>query len=300
MRAHWEITAAVALFVAADMAMAQPPGGPPGRPPGERRERGGGSLEDFLSRLFRFDANEDQKLTKEELVDPRLAALFERADVDKDGVVTKEELTAVYKQNAPRLDSRRGGPPGEGFGPGGSPDRGPGSREGRERRPPPPPHDADFRDGPPGRRGNFNFRAGPPKEGDEHGDRPEPRERGGEHGDRPGPRGRDGERGGPPPAPPRPGEILPHFLQAELNLSDEQRQSLSELQKTVDARLSEILTNDQKEQLKELPRRRPGGPGGPGGFRGPGGPGGPGGPRRPDGPPSGEEDRGPRRRPPRP
>ncbi|MFO0946268.1 MAG: hypothetical protein U1D30_10020 [Planctomycetota bacterium] len=264
MRALWGITLAASVCVATNISLAQPPDGPP-RGPGDRHERDGRSLEGFLSRLLRFDGNKDEKLTKEELVDPRLAALFERADADKDGVVTKEELTVIFKEESVEPGPRRGGPPRGDFGPGGPPDDGPGRRGGRDRRPPPPPEDIDFRDGPPGRRGHFNFRDAPHGEGDDG-----PRERG--PNDRPRRAGRDGERGGPPPMPfppPRPGDILPHFLQDELDLSEEQRKSLGELQKEVDSKLAEILTNDQKEQLKEIQRRRPGGPGGP---RGPGGP----------------------------
>lgn len=90
-----------------------------------------------------------------------------------------------------------------------------------------------------------------------------------------GPRGRGG--------PPQPGQILPPFLQDELNLTDEQKKQVALLQKEVDEKLEKLLTGQQKEQLNELRQRfgrgRPGGPGGPGpegrrrGGRGPDGPG---------------------------
>jgi hypothetical protein len=81
---------------------------------------------------------------------------------------------------------------------------------------------------------------------------------------------------------PQPGQILPPFLREQLNLTADQQKQLDELQKEVDAKLSKILTDEQKAQIKEMAERGPGrgGPGGPGGDRG--GPGGPpdGGPRR--------------------
>ncbi len=81
--------------------------------------------------------------------------------------------------------------------------------------------------------------------------------------------------------PPRPGEILPAMLQQRLGLSSEQKTQIEALQKEVDAKLAQILTDEQKTQLKQI---RPRGPGGPGGFGG-GPPGGRERPPGPDGPP---------------
>jgi Spy/CpxP family protein refolding chaperone len=53
----------------------------------------------------------------------------------------------------------------------------------------------------------------------------------------------------------------------QLQLTDEQKNQLAELQKEVDAELEKVLTDDQKKLLKEL---RGLAPGGPGGFRPPG------------------------------
>jgi hypothetical protein len=71
---------------------------------------------------------------------------------------------------------------------------------------------------------------------------------------------------------PRPGEVLPEFLQGALQFSDEQKASLVALQKHVDAELEKILTDDQRKQLDEMSSaaRNFGFPG----FAGPGGPGG--------------------------
>ena len=40
-----------------------------------------------------FDADRNGKLTKSEVTDARLLGLFDRADANKDGTVTKEELS---------------------------------------------------------------------------------------------------------------------------------------------------------------------------------------------------------------
>jgi Spy/CpxP family protein refolding chaperone len=127
----------------------------------------------------------------------------------------------------------------------------------------------------------------------------------------PGGPGGFGPPGGPPPdgpggfgppggpgrggfgGPPRPGQILPPFMQERLNLTDNQKKQLEELQKEVDSRLGKILTSEQKQQLQEMRGGfGRGGFGGRGG-RGPGGPGrgGPGGP--PDGRRPGGDDRPP-------
>jgi hypothetical protein len=104
-----------------------------------------------------------------------------------------------------------------------------------------------------------------------------------------GPRGAGGGPGGRGPggpggfgAPPQPGQIMPTGLQDALGLSDKQKQQLAELQKEVDSRLDKILTSEQKQQLRELRDRGPGGFGPP--PTGAGGPGGgnPGDRRRPD------------------
>ena len=89
----------------------------------------------------------------------------------------------------------------------------------------------------------------------------------------PGGPGGFGPRGGPP----RPGQIMPGFLQEQLKLTDSQKKKLDALQAEVDARLSEILTDAQKKQLKEMRKR------GPGGF--------PGGPGRPEPPPPDDRER---------
>lgn len=89
----------------------------------------------------------------------------------------------------------------------------------------------------------------------------------------PGPGGAGGRGPGGPGGPggPQPGQVLPPFLQEQLNLTEAQRRELQDLQKDVDTRLGKILTPEQLQQLREMSRRGPGGggPGGPG--RPPGG-----------------------------
>lgn len=104
------------------------------------------------------------------------------------------------------------------------------------------------------------------------------------------PAGRGGPgRGGPGGpgmgGPPMVGEVLPRPVRDMLKLSNGQQKKLDALQKLVDSRLEQILTEEQKQQLQQMRERGPGGrggpggPGGPGGFGGPpDGPGGPGGP----------------------
>jgi EF hand len=112
MRTRMWILLASGLLLTAGSAVGQPPG-----------EDDSGASEKaaadrFVARMMTFDKNQDGKLTRDEITDPRLQRLFDRADANKDGVVTKEELVALFAQEAPRP---RGpgddfGPPG-GFGP---------------------------------------------------------------------------------------------------------------------------------------------------------------------------------------
>jgi hypothetical protein len=104
-------------------------------------------------------------------------------------------------------------------------------------------------------------------------------ESGGRQGGFGPPGGPGGPPGGPPSrlgsgaiGPPRPGQLLPPFLQDRLKLTAEQKKQLEELQKEIDSKLDKILTEEQRNQLKEMrggfgprvpgspPGRRPGGP----------------------------------------
>lgn len=69
-----------------------------------------------------------------------------------------------------------------------------------------------------------------------------------------GPGGRGPGFGGPP----QPGQVMPPFLQEQLKLSAEQRKLVEDLQKEVDGKLNKILSEEQKQQLKEMRERGPG------------------------------------------
>ena len=229
-----------ALLCAAALLTQLPAQPPPGRAAEGKDRPKAAAKSSLVDRMMAFDKNKDGKLTRDEITDERLLRLFEQADTNKDGVVTREELEALAKKLAAEDEDDGPGRGRRGRGPGDRPGRGPGAED-REPgdRPPPPP------DRGPGDRGR---------------------------GDRgPGPGGRG--PGGPPP---KPGTILPSFLQERLGLTADQKKQLEALQKDVDGKLAKILTEDQKKQLKEMAERGPGG-------RGPGG--------------RGPDDRGPARPP---
>jgi spore coat protein H len=63
--------------------------------------------------------------------------------------------------------------------------------------------------------------------------------------------------------PPRPGELMPASLQQMLRLTDEQKLRFAELQKETDARVDELLTEEQRAALKRIREGAPPGPGRP-------------------------------------
>lgn len=186
MRTQMKMLAALSTF-AAVLVMAAAIDAQPGGKKGDKGPKGGfgGSTEtvdEFVAKLMAFNTANNGKLTKEELTDKRLHALFDRADANKDGIVTREELVALYQKE--KLE-------GGGFG-GDKGDKGP--------------------------KGGF----GDKKFG-------------------------KGFKGGG-----QPGQILPPFVQDQLNLSDKQRRQVADLQKEVDTKLATILTDEQRAQLREM------------------------------------------------
>lgn len=118
-----------ALLAAAALALAQGPGQGPGPGPGGFGQGGPGRSDDFLARMMAFDRNQDGSLTRDEVSDPRLGRLFDRADADKNGAVTRQELTALAAQEP--ANGPGGGPGGPGgFGPPGGGMMGPPPRPG--------------------------------------------------------------------------------------------------------------------------------------------------------------------------
>jgi hypothetical protein len=195
-----------ALLAAASSLVAQPPGQGRGNTPKAT------GADDLVARMMAFDENKDGKLTKSEVTDERLHRLFDRADTDKDGTVTRSELNALQVRERANARGRSSGFGGPGGGPGGF--------------------------------------------------------------------------GGPGGGPPQPGQILPAMLRQRLSLTADQQEQIDALQKEVDAKLDKILTSEQKQQLKQMRERGPGGFG-PGGPPPGGGPGGFGPPPGGDGPPPG-------------
>ena len=61
-----------------------------------------------------FNKAKNGKLTKEELTDKRLHALFDRADANKDGIVTRGELEVLYQKEKLEGGGFGGGPGGPG------------------------------------------------------------------------------------------------------------------------------------------------------------------------------------------
>jgi hypothetical protein len=113
MRTTIGLTLICGVLVAAAFATAQRPGGQDGSP----GQSGG---DDLVPRMMAFDKDADGKLTRAEVTDARLQRLFDRADANKDGTVTREELTALAAREAVS-DRGRGGPGGFGGPPGGGP-----------------------------------------------------------------------------------------------------------------------------------------------------------------------------------
>src|SRR4051812_44283044 len=66
--------------------------------PGDKKDGPSKAAEAFVAKLMALDKNKDGKLSKDEITDERLRDLFDRADTNKDGVVTKEELLALFEK----------------------------------------------------------------------------------------------------------------------------------------------------------------------------------------------------------
>lgn len=69
--------------------------------------------------------------------------------------------------------------------------------------------------------------------------------------------GPPGGGGGPGPqrigGPPRPGDLVPPFLQDALKLTENQKKQLTDFQKDADTKLDKLLTDEQKKQFREPP-----------------------------------------------
>ena len=140
MRIKYLVPPALLFCLVAIVAIAQPPA-PPNRGGPSDRQSGNADpaklVQSAIDKMMAFDVNKTGKLTKKDITDQRLIPLFERADANHDGEVTKEELTALFTKEAAALNARGSGPGGPG-GPGG---RGPGGPGGPGSRGPGGPND---------------------------------------------------------------------------------------------------------------------------------------------------------------
>ena len=101
---------------------------------------------------------------------------------------------------------------------------------------------------------------------DDKPDGPPPKQEGGPGGP---PGGGPGGPGGPPPGGVH---LIPRFALAKLNLTDDQKKQVDELEKDCKAKLAKILTPEQMKILESArPPRGPGGGGQGGRGQGPGG-----------------------------
>jgi hypothetical protein len=71
---------------------------------------GGGNVDEAVARMLQLDKNGDGKLSADELPE-RMAGLMVRGDLDKDGVLTRDEPMKLAQAQS---QEQRGGPGGEG------------------------------------------------------------------------------------------------------------------------------------------------------------------------------------------
>ena len=107
MRRVFYVLTSTALMAAIPAAMAQQRPGNRGSTARSKKA----ATNSMVNRMMAFDANKDGKLTRDEVTDERLQRLFDRADADHDGTVTRKDLTAMAAREPA---GGRGG-----FGPGG-------------------------------------------------------------------------------------------------------------------------------------------------------------------------------------
>ena len=104
MRISFALLLMCGFICAVSPAFAQRPGD------GDKPAASSSAADAFVARMMKFNKNKDGKLTKVEITDKRLLPLFERADANHDGVVTADELKALFAKEGANLGfGRRGG-----------------------------------------------------------------------------------------------------------------------------------------------------------------------------------------------
>ena len=81
--------------------------------------------EALVKKMMAFDKDGKGHLTRDDITDERLKGIFDRADANKDGVVTKAEISAFAAQETSSGEAGGGGPRGGGPPDGGPPGSGP-------------------------------------------------------------------------------------------------------------------------------------------------------------------------------
>ena len=66
-------------------------------------------IDRLVEGMMAFDADKNGRVTRAELTDNRLLGLFDRADIDKDGTVSKPEFLALAERNFVRCDLDKDG-----------------------------------------------------------------------------------------------------------------------------------------------------------------------------------------------
>ncbi len=96
-----QVSAALAFIcvisLAAEIGLAQPP-----RPERDRSNQNSNSSQQTspVNRLFKYDADQDGALTKDEVTDRRIHRILAAADKNSDERVTREELSAYFEKQS--------------------------------------------------------------------------------------------------------------------------------------------------------------------------------------------------------
>ncbi len=121
MKTAWKTSLVMMTMLLTGIAMTSAQAQDENRQRGERGDRGERGQRQFdpeqaVERIMRLDENNDGKVSKEEIGEGPMQRIFERADADGDGFLTREELTTMFSQR--RGGQQPGQRPGMGFQPG--------------------------------------------------------------------------------------------------------------------------------------------------------------------------------------